>query len=136
MISRIVKMTFIESYIPNFVEIFDKAKEKIQNSTGCIDVELLQDKENKNIFFTHIHWETENDLKNYKDSKVFAEIWTKTKSLFSIFEIFAPRAGKGRQENILFFQKISTERLELENPAHALTQEYVPLCHNDCTVLV
>ena len=81
MITRIVKMTFIESYIPNFVEIFDKAKEKIQNSTGCIDVELLQDKENKNIFFTYIHWETENNLKNYKDSKVFAEVWTKTKSL-------------------------------------------------------
>ena len=82
MITRIVKMTFIEDYIPNFVEIFDIAKEKIQNSNGCIDVELLQDKHNKNVFFTYSHWETENDLNNYKDSKVFAEIWPKTTSLF------------------------------------------------------
>ena len=83
MIVRIVKMSFHEDKISNFLENFEAIKEKIRNVPGNRLLELYQDKSVKTIFFTYSYWETEQDLENYRNSELFFEIWTDTKKLFN-----------------------------------------------------
>jgi (4S)-4-hydroxy-5-phosphonooxypentane-2,3-dione isomerase len=83
MFVRIVKMSFHEENINAFLENFESNKEKIRNSSGNRLLELYQDKNNKNIFFTYSYWETENDLENYRKSELFGEVWKFTKALFN-----------------------------------------------------
>ncbi|MCV9934417.1 antibiotic biosynthesis monooxygenase [Flavobacterium sp. LS1R47] len=83
MFVRIVKMSFHEDKIPAFMENFDGVKNKIRNAPGNRFLELYQDKDNKNIFFTYSYWETEADLENYRQSELFNTVWTFTKTLFN-----------------------------------------------------
>ncbi len=83
MFVRIVKMSFHEDKISNFLENFEVIKEKIRNTPGNRLLELYQDKTDKCIFFTYSYWETEQDLENYRNSELFFEIWTDTKKLFN-----------------------------------------------------
>ena len=83
MFIRIVKMSFHEENIPKFMENFNLIKEKIRNSPGNRYLELYQDKDNPEIFFTYSFWETEEDLENYRKSALFDEVWTFTKNLFN-----------------------------------------------------
>ena len=82
MFVRIVKMSFHQEKITNFLENFEVIKEKIRNAPGNRLLELYQDKTDQCIFFTYSYWETEQDLKNYRNSELFLEIWTDTKKLF------------------------------------------------------
>ncbi len=83
MLIRIVKMTFRNDEVENFLKIFEEAKTKIRNFEGCIYLELWQDKTHSNILFTHSHWLNENDLENYRQSALFANTWNRTKILFA-----------------------------------------------------
>jgi quinol monooxygenase YgiN len=83
MLVRIVKMSFHEDKISNFLENFEVIKEKIRNASGNRLLELYQDKSDQCIFFTYSYWETEQDLENYRNSELFLEIWTETKKLFN-----------------------------------------------------
>lgn len=83
MLVRIVKMSFHEDKIPDFLENFALIKEKIRSAAGNQFLELYQDKHNKGIFFTYSYWDSENDLNNYRDSELFNEVWTFTKKLFN-----------------------------------------------------
>ena len=83
MFVRIVKLSFHEENIPAFLENFDIIKERIRSAPGNRLLELYQDKDNKNIFFTYSYWETEQDLENYRTSDFFNEVWTFTKKLFN-----------------------------------------------------
>ncbi len=83
MFVRIVKMSFHEEHIPAFLENFELIKNKIRNSEGNRFLELYQDKYNNGIFFTYSYWETEDDLENYRKSKLFYDVWTFTKKLFN-----------------------------------------------------
>jgi len=83
MLVRIVKMSFHEMHIPAFLENFELVKEKIRNAPGNRLLELYQDKNNKNIFFTYSYWETEQDLENYRQSDIFHDVWEFTKKLFN-----------------------------------------------------
>jgi autoinducer 2-degrading protein len=83
MFVRIVKMSFHEEKIPAFMENFDSVKERIRNAPGNRFLELYQDKDNKNIFFTYSYWETEADLENYRQSELFNAVWSFTKTLFN-----------------------------------------------------
>ena len=83
MLVRIVKLTFHEENIPAFLENFNLMKLKIRNAPGNRFLELYQDKNNKSIFFTYSHWETEADLENYRNSELFYDVWSFTKKLFS-----------------------------------------------------
>jgi heme-degrading monooxygenase HmoA len=76
-------MSFHEENIPKFMENFNLIKEKIRNSPGNRYLELYQDKNNPEIFFTYSFWETEEDLENYRKSALFDEVWTFTKKLFN-----------------------------------------------------
>ncbi len=82
MIIRIVKMNFKPEKVSEFLKIFDESKQLIRDMPGCSHLELLNDKNESNIFFTYSYWKSENDLNNYRNSEVFASVWTKTKALF------------------------------------------------------
>ena len=83
MFVRIVKMSFHEDKISNFLENFEVIKDKIRNVPGNRLLELYQDKTDKCIFFTYSYWESEQDLENYRNSELFFDIWTDTKKLFN-----------------------------------------------------
>lgn len=83
MIVRIVKLTFEQEYINDFITIFNESKELIRNFDGINKLELLRCSTQGNVFFTHSHWESEEALENYRHSELFKITWAKTKPLFS-----------------------------------------------------
>ncbi|EAQ40982.1 putative quinol monooxygenase [Polaribacter sp. MED152] len=83
MFVRIVKMSLHSKFIADFQAMFDEKKSKIRNSPGCKLLELYQDKNNPEIFFTYSYWDKESDLENYRNSDFFKETWTQTKGYFN-----------------------------------------------------
>ena len=83
MLTRIVKMSFHEENIPKFLENFNLMQHKIRNAKGNRYLLLYQDQNDKSIFFTYSHWESEQDLNNYRDSELFFGVWSFTKKLFN-----------------------------------------------------
>lgn len=83
MIKRIVKMSFQPDKVDDFKAIFKENWTRIAGFKGCSHVELLQDKQSPNIFFTYSIWDGESSLNAYRDSELFAGVWGKTKALFN-----------------------------------------------------
>jgi len=83
MFIRIVKMSFENSKIEDFLENFNQNKEKIRNFEGCNLLKLLRDKNSPNIFFTYSYWDSEAHLETYRNSELFKQVWAKTKVLFN-----------------------------------------------------
>ena len=83
MIKRIVKMSFKPEHIEAFKTIFETNWTKIKGFEGCEHVELLQDKNNPQIFFTYSLWQSEAHLNNYRNSELFNGVWAATKALFN-----------------------------------------------------
>lgn len=83
MIIRIVKMTFKDEYIEEF-HIFSRSiYSTIRNWQGCSHLDVLQDVENSQIFFTYSIWESQKDLQSYRHSEFFNKTWSKTKQWFA-----------------------------------------------------
>jgi heme-degrading monooxygenase HmoA len=76
-------MTFQTEKVSEFQQLFIESKELIRNMPGCSHLELLNDINTPEIFFTYSYWNSENDLNNYRNSEVFANVWSRTKVLFS-----------------------------------------------------
>ncbi len=95
MITRLVKLTFKPENIPTFIAIFESSKNLIRAFEGCEHVELLNDVENPNIFFTRSIWRDETALNLYRHSELFRTTWAKTKILFAE----KPEAWSTRLEN-------------------------------------
>jgi quinol monooxygenase YgiN len=83
MIKRIVKMEFKEDKINAFIYLIEKNRNKITKSNGCISLEILQDINDKNVFFTYSCWNKEEDLHHYRKSALFNEVWSETKTYFN-----------------------------------------------------
>jgi len=83
MLIRIVKMTFKEELVGEFLKLFEETKTKIKSSKGCSRLELLKDFNDSKVFFTYSHWDDESCLDDYRNSEVFREVWSKTKKLFA-----------------------------------------------------
>ena len=79
---RIVKMTFDPNKVDVFLGNFNSVKEKIRAFEGVKHLELLNDKENANIYFTYSIWQSEDHLEKYRHSDLFKSVWAKTKPLF------------------------------------------------------
>ncbi len=84
MIVRQVKLTFQSLHVEDFLELFYSVEEKIKTFPGCQKLELLQDINNKNIFFTYSIWNSEADIELYRHSDLFESVWKKTKSFFLV----------------------------------------------------
>ena len=76
-------MSFAEENIKTFLENFNSKKEYIRNFEGCEFLELYQDQNNSNIFFTYSFWDSDTYLQNYRQSELFKDVWSKTKPLFN-----------------------------------------------------
>lgn len=83
MIIRVVRMTFREEAVEDFLQIFDASKEKIRSFPGCQHLQLLADANHPNIFSTYSIWDNETDLNVYRNSELFGQVWPETKRLFS-----------------------------------------------------
>ena len=83
MIVRIVKLTFQEDKVNDFITIFNESKDLIRNFEGNSHLELLRCSTDGTIFFTHSHWKSEEALENYRHSELFKTTWAKTKPLFA-----------------------------------------------------
>lgn len=83
MIKRIVKLTFREDAVPEFLAIFEASKEKIRAFEGNLHLELLRDTAQPNVLFTLSLWENEQALEAYRQSELFKSTWEKTKALFA-----------------------------------------------------
>lgn len=84
MFIRIVKMTFQEDKVNDFLANFHGHKHLIRAVHGCTKLELYQDKNNSSIFFTYSFWDSEHDLEVYRNSDLFNKVWSKTKILFDV----------------------------------------------------
>lgn len=83
MITRIVKMTFEEDKIQDFLEVFHNSSHLIRGFEGCIQMNLLKDIHEPNVYYTYSHWDSEEHLNKYRNSSIFRDIWAKTKVNFS-----------------------------------------------------
>jgi len=83
MFVRIVKMSIHSKYISEFQKMFEEKKDQIRNNEGCKLLELYQDKNNPEIFFTYSYWENEYNLENYRNSTFFKTTWKQTKGYFN-----------------------------------------------------
>lgn len=83
MIVRIVKMKFKKEKINDFIKFSIEIKPIIKGQEGCLYLEISQDVNDPEIFFTCSHWNSEDDLNNYRKSDFFMNIWPKAKEWFS-----------------------------------------------------
>ncbi|GMN12065.1 antibiotic biosynthesis monooxygenase [Croceitalea sp. MTPC9] len=82
MLVRIVKLTFKKENISSFEKLFEQTKQEIRNFDGCNFLEIYQELEKPNVFFTYSYWENEEVLDEYRNSDFFKSVWSKTKILF------------------------------------------------------
>lgn len=83
MIIRIVKMIFREEEVQAFQQLFDERKSLIRNFEGCTHLELWQDVNHPQTFFTYSWWDTEEHLNAYRNSHFFDDTWMLTKQKFA-----------------------------------------------------
>ncbi len=82
MLTRIVKLTFQEDKITDFLSFFDTINTRVSNFENCYGMRLLQDLKHPNIVFTYSNWKDEAALNNYRDSELFAGVWSTIKPWF------------------------------------------------------
>ena len=83
MIKRIVKLSFHPEKVDEFKNIFKNNWQQIKNFPGCTHVELLQEENDSSVFFTYSLWKDELSIENYRNSDLFAKVWSATKLLFN-----------------------------------------------------
>ena len=64
-------MTFKPEMTDRFLTIFNDSAAYIASFEGCLSLELVQGKDNKNVFFTISKWKSEDDLQKYRNSVLF-----------------------------------------------------------------
>ncbi|MFN5981943.1 MAG: putative quinol monooxygenase [Fluviicola sp.] len=83
MITRIVKLTFEEDKISDFIAFFDTIKHQVSGFENCFGMRLLQDKHKPHIVFTYSLWKDEDALNFYRDSELFQKTWSTIKPWFA-----------------------------------------------------
>ena len=80
-IIRIVRLTFSESTIEAFEELYLKHAEAISSQPGCFGVELVVDVNDSFVRATVSRWDSVESLNAYRKSELFGEVWPATKAL-------------------------------------------------------
>ena len=83
MIKRIVKLTFQEDKVADFLRVFEENRIKIRQCPGCNYLEVWNVQNQSNVFFTYSFWDSEAALNAYRYSELFKNTWSQTKILFS-----------------------------------------------------
>jgi heme-degrading monooxygenase HmoA len=84
MLIRIVKMHFNPAFVSEFRTVFKSVQPKIESFDGCSTVQLLQDQNDPEIFFTISHWKDEQHLNAYQESNLFKTTWAIVKPNFKV----------------------------------------------------
>ena len=79
MLTRIVKLTFMEEKTADFLAYFDTINTRVSTFENCYGMRLMQDIHHPNIIFTYSNWKDENALNNYRDSDLFVGVWSTIK---------------------------------------------------------
>ena len=82
MITRIVKLTFEEDKIDQFIAFFDTINRQVSRFEGCNGMRLLRDRHHPEIVFTYSSWKNEEALNHYRDSDLFGTVWPTIKPWF------------------------------------------------------
>lgn len=82
MLVRIVKLTFKKENIASFEHLFEDTREQIRRFEGCTYLTLLRDRNDPTVYFTLSHWDSEEQLDQYRTSRLFKGVWDRTKVLF------------------------------------------------------
>jgi len=96
MLVRTVRMTFKKDKVEEFLSVFEDTKQNIRGFNGCQHLELLEDFDQPNVFMTYSHWDDEYSLEAYRHSKIFKNVWSQTKPLFSAKPValsFTPKSS-------------------------------------------
>lgn len=76
-------MSFEPSKIDEFLNNFEANKNAIRDFEGCELLELYNDQNHSEIFFTYSYWQSASHLDSYRQSELFKNVWSKTKPLFN-----------------------------------------------------
>lgn len=82
MITRVVKLQFHPEHLKDFLSYFDTISHIVNEFPGCLGMKLYQDISNPTTVFTYSHWNTAQDLENYRLSDEFNRIWPTIKPWF------------------------------------------------------
>ena len=80
---RIVKLTFEEDKVDDFLKFFNTINTKVAGFEGCNGMKLLQDIHSSNVVFTYSDWSSEEALNNYRYSELFKGVWSTIKPWFA-----------------------------------------------------
>ncbi len=83
MIVRFVKLELQSQHIADFKKLTAGEKEDIIAFKCCSFLEILQDVNNENLFFSHSHWASEEALNAYRNSSFFRGNWEQVKQWFA-----------------------------------------------------
>ena len=75
-------MKFRANGVEPFLNNFNEVKNQIRQFEGCKHLQLWQDVNDKQTFFTYSKWQSKDALNNYRNSELFKETWKFTKALF------------------------------------------------------
>jgi heme-degrading monooxygenase HmoA len=76
-------MTFAADKVADFQSFFEERKQTIRGFEGCQHLELWQDVNRPEVFFTFSIWDSEQALNHYRFSDFFKDTWTQTKAMFA-----------------------------------------------------
>jgi quinol monooxygenase YgiN len=82
-IVRLVRLTFAPQHLDDFLEMFERTAPLIRSQPGCEHLELLRDARYPNICATLSHWTGQEALDTYRQTGLFRETWSKTKTWFA-----------------------------------------------------
>lgn len=75
-------MKIKESEISNYTKFIGSVQNDIRNFEGCEHLKILNDINDKTIFFSYSYWQDEESLENYRKSDFFQSIWPEIKQWF------------------------------------------------------
>jgi len=82
-IIRIVRLNIKAEKVNEFINTFELIRSVIAATPGCIELELWNDADNENVFYTYSIWDDPQALENYRNSALFKDNWSTVKPLFA-----------------------------------------------------
>jgi len=82
MLVRIVRMSFRENRVADFLDVYDEIATTIRSFSGCRHIELWKDADAPAAYTTYTLWTNNEALQTYRESSLFRETWAKIKPMF------------------------------------------------------
>lgn len=81
MITRIVRLTLKDESSQNdFRALYASRNPMNRGVSGCLEVKIMKDINENNVYYTVSKWTTNEALENYRSSAYFKETWPMVKS--------------------------------------------------------